>query len=154
MSRSWCRIHSFSEEKRFEAGYIIHGKGTENWPRAYGTTCAGPRVKNFRIGTAREGGSGVTVVRSEGRPMSGDRYSKISRMREDSPQNPWRREGSTIPSVIHRETGVRGGRFAAKEAFVKASGRKDIPFCHRILSNEDGSPGPSGSSEIAVRPSL
>ncbi len=47
----------------FERGYIIHGKGT-------GRLAAGvweilrkdPRVKNYRFGTAGEGGTGVTVV--------------------------------------------------------------------------------------------
>lgn len=49
---------------------------------------------------------------------------------------------SLVNSARKRE--YAAGRFAAKEAFVKASGRKDIPFSRiQFLSDPDGSPRPS-----------
>jgi len=74
---------------------------------------------------------------------------KISRMTEKIALRILGEEEKRIyDSLDHplRKQEFAAGRFAAKEAFVKASGRKDIPFSAiEFLSNEDGSPGPSGA---------
>jgi DNA mismatch repair protein MutS2 len=55
-------IHSL-KRNGLKQGYIIHGKGTGKLAESVWNYLRRTKgVKNFRIGTAREGGSGVTVV--------------------------------------------------------------------------------------------